>query len=613
MTGNPYIVSVRTPEILDKLEKHPIWQQRARRRSRGQRPGCLVGTGVACVTKDYGTGADCTLGPCGAWSGRQDHHLLRSRRDGQRHRHRAGQSGRDAISAPSPDEVSVARVDTYDVLGLVTSGDPYTMDQKTQDAAEKNPRWVPAISSATSRLDRRACRHPCGRRGRARHLPFRPVAGGAGAVGASGQAIPAPGIGRRRDGRTGSSSMPGLDAAAAAGNRRKSACAASASPGRWRTASPAGHGRGRAFRCLASSIAPRSTRWPCAGATASSNASTAPASSFRRPTTTGSAPPTPRCAARVVRVEIERATGALRIAKAYSVFECGQALVPEVVIGPGAGRLRHGRRLCAARDRCRPSRAGRATANGISGNTWSHADRTCRCTISKLRCCRRWTPNEAPKGMAEVVMIPMVPALLNAIFDATGHRFQSLPVTPACSRSSRRDHTDLTINGRTHGPTEVRDELSMNDFLREYLGMTGTKFGCGAAQCLSCAVIVDNPDGTSYTSPTCVALGGELQRQVHPHGRGPCEEMASCRRCRRPSSSTSRSSAATAPRASSTRARSCWSVWPKRRWRALISRTTIAEALDGHLCRCTGYIKYHEAVRDVILADPRRYLAANQG
>jgi aerobic-type carbon monoxide dehydrogenase small subunit (CoxS/CutS family) len=36
---------------------------------------------------------------------------------------------------------------------------------------------------------------------------------------------------------------------------------------------------------------------------------------------------------------------------------------------------------------------------------------------------------------------------------------------------------------------------------------------------------------------------------------------------------------------------------------------TIAEALNGHLCRCTGYIKYHQAVRDVILADPNRYLA----
>ena len=37
MTGNPYSVSVRTPEILDKLEKHPIWQQRAQQKSRARR------------------------------------------------------------------------------------------------------------------------------------------------------------------------------------------------------------------------------------------------------------------------------------------------------------------------------------------------------------------------------------------------------------------------------------------------------------------------------------------------------------------------------------------------------------------------------------------------
>ena len=39
----------------------------------------------------------------------------------------------------------------------------------------------------------------------------------------------------------------------------------------------------------------------------------------------------------VVRIEIDRSTGALRIAKAYSVLECGQALVPEVVIGQAQG------------------------------------------------------------------------------------------------------------------------------------------------------------------------------------------------------------------------------------------------------------------------------------
>lgn len=45
-------------------------------------------------------------------------------------------------------------------------------------------------------------------------------------------------------------------------------------------------------------------------------------------------------------------------------------------------------------------------------------------------------PNAGPKGMAEVVMIPVVPAILNAIFDATGHRFQSLPVTEAMLRGA---------------------------------------------------------------------------------------------------------------------------------------------------------------------------------
>jgi aerobic-type carbon monoxide dehydrogenase small subunit (CoxS/CutS family) len=81
----------------------------------------------------------------------------------------------------------------------------------------------------------------------------------------------------------------------------------------------------------------------------------------------------------------------------------------------------------------------------------------------------------------------------------------------------------LTINGQPYGPMEVRDELTMNDFLREVLGMTGTKFGCGAAQCLSCAVIVDGPAGRSYTSPTCivpaVSFNGKTIRTVEGHAK----------------------------------------------------------------------------------------------
>jgi aerobic-type carbon monoxide dehydrogenase small subunit (CoxS/CutS family) len=166
----------------------------------------------------------------------------------------------------------------------------------------------------------------------------------------------------------------------------------------------------------------------------------------------------------------------------------------------------------------------------------------------------------------------------------------------------------VTINGRTYGPTNVRDELTMNDYLREYLGLTGTKFGCGAAQCLSCAVIVDNPDGTSYTSPTCIvpaaSFDGKSIRTVEGHAKN--GELSVLQKafiahfafqCGYCTAGFLNESQVLLER-----------LEKKRVPRAELEKT-IAEALDGHLCRCTGYIKYHEAVRDVILADPQRYLA----
>ncbi len=166
----------------------------------------------------------------------------------------------------------------------------------------------------------------------------------------------------------------------------------------------------------------------------------------------------------------------------------------------------------------------------------------------------------------------------------------------------------ITINGQPHGPVEVRDELTMNDFLREKLGMTGTKFGCGAAQCLSCAVIVDNPDGTSRTSPTCivpaVVFNGQSIRTVEGHARNgeltPLQQAFvthfsfQCGYCTAGFLNEGQ-------------------VLLERLAKTPVPRAdlekTILEALDGHLCRCTGYVKYHEAVRDVILADAKRYLA----
>lgn len=165
----------------------------------------------------------------------------------------------------------------------------------------------------------------------------------------------------------------------------------------------------------------------------------------------------------------------------------------------------------------------------------------------------------------------------------------------------------LTINDRAVGPIEVRDDLSMNDFLREVLNMTGTKFGCGAAQCLSCAVIVDEPDGSSHTNPTCIVpavnFDGMKIRTVEGHARdGQLTALQAafiahfsfqCGYCtagflNEGQVLLERLQSAPIPRES--------------------LEQTILEALDGHICRCTGYVRYHQAVRDVILADPGRYL-----
>jgi isoquinoline 1-oxidoreductase alpha subunit len=49
---------------------------------------------------------------------------------------------------------------------------------------------------------------------------------------------------------------------------------------------------------------------------------------------------------------------------------------------------------------------------------------------------------------------------------------------------------DLTINGTRHS-VDVPDEMPLLWVLRDVLGMTGTKFGCGIAQCGACTIHLD--------------------------------------------------------------------------------------------------------------------------
>jgi CO/xanthine dehydrogenase Mo-binding subunit len=438
ITGNPFVGITRTAEILDKLGKHPIWQDRAAEKARPQQQQTeiLVGTGVACVTKDFGSGADCTLSSVAiSRAGRITIHsdaVEMGTAIGTALANRVA-----AIIGGVADEVTVAKVDAYVPLELVTSGDPYSITQPEQDAASRNPRWVPAISSPSSAsVGAHISTHGAFEAAR---VIFR--------FGLWPAALELWGI-AKTDPRAGQWS-------AARWQNRKLVMSGVAPLDLAAVAAKA-HARGGITGAMVHGF--NRWEWSRASFTVAGGTWTAEIDALAVHTGTGtgaargaadrfvrldrtkiSVPPAVNerigtayssvCGS-LVRIEIERKTGRVRIAKAYSAVECGQALVPEVVVGQAQGGFAMG--VGYALLESLP-----LYEDGPGNGKWNLGQyviaRATDLPLNELEIevLPPLTPNDTPKGIAEVVMIPIVPAILNAIYDATGHRFQSLPVTQA--------------------------------------------------------------------------------------------------------------------------------------------------------------------------------------
>ena len=68
----------------------------------------------------------------------------------------------------------------------------------------------------------------------------------------------------------------------------------------------------------------------------------------------------------------------------------------------------------------------------------------------------------------------------------------------------------LTINGRKRNiKTERRRTLL--ELLREDLGLTGTKYGCGEGQCRACTVLLDGEAVASCLTPVSLIEGKEVR------------------------------------------------------------------------------------------------------
>jgi len=300
------------------------------------------------------------------------------------------------------------------------------MDQATQDALQRNPRWVPAISSPTSSsVGAHAGTHAAAEAARVvfrfglwpaalelwRLAPTDPRASEWTKASWKDGQLTMPGLAPLP--------LPALAAKAHARNGVTGAMAHSFSRWAWSQASFAIAGEPWAADIDALAVRRGAGKFEVLDRTRVKF----PPTDFNR---IGAAF-TSLCGT-LVRIEIERSTGALRIVKAYSIFECGQALVPEVVLGQAQGGFAMG--VGYALLESLP-----LYEDGPGNGQWNLGEylvaRGSDLPLQGLEVevLPPLTPSEAPKGMAEVVMIPVVPALLNAIFDATGHRFQSLPVT----------------------------------------------------------------------------------------------------------------------------------------------------------------------------------------
>lgn len=69
---------------------------------------------------------------------------------------------------------------------------------------------------------------------------------------------------------------------------------------------------------------------------------------------------------------------------------------------------------------------------------------------------------------------------------------------------------DLRINGRRHAVAAGWREESLLHVLREHLGLTGSKFGCGQGQCGACTVLLDGEAARSCLLPVAAAAGHEI-------------------------------------------------------------------------------------------------------
>ena len=140
------------------------------------------------------------------------------------------------------------------------------------------------------------------------------------------------------------------------------------------------------------------------------------------------------------------------------------------------------------------------------------------------------------------------------------------------------------LNGRDRSDA-VADNILLLDYLREKVGLTGTKTGCDGGECGACTVLIDDKPTLSCLTLAATVQGKRVdtieslghEGQLSAVQRGFHEKLGSqCGYCTPGFITASAGLLRRNPKP---------------------TETEIRSALGSNICRCTGYVKIIEAVQ----------------
>jgi isoquinoline 1-oxidoreductase subunit alpha len=141
----------------------------------------------------------------------------------------------------------------------------------------------------------------------------------------------------------------------------------------------------------------------------------------------------------------------------------------------------------------------------------------------------------------------------------------------------------LTVNGTRHD-VDVPSDMPLLWVIRDTIGLTGTKFGCGLSQCGACTVHLDGNAVRSCTTPVSLAAGKKV---TTIEGLSPtsshalqvawvAEQVPQCGYCQSGQLMTASALLAKTPKPSD---------------------AEIDAAMNGNICRCGTYQRIHRAIK----------------